>query len=67
MSCIVRREDGRILLMCKGADSVIEERLSKKSLSSKMYKETKKYVDEFANEGLRTLFLSERFIDEDEY
>lgn len=53
--------------MCKGADSVIEERLSKKSLSSRMFKETKKIVDEFANEGLRTLLLAERYIDEDEY
>lgn len=53
--------------MCKGADSVIEERLSKQSLSNKIYKDTKKIVDEFANEGLRTLLLAERYIEEDEY
>jgi magnesium-transporting ATPase (P-type) len=28
MSVIVRDSDGRVLLMCKGADSVIVERLS---------------------------------------
>ena len=32
-----------------------------------MYKETKKFVDEFANEGLRTLLRGERYIDEQEY
>ena len=28
MSCILRNPEGRIVLMCKGADSVITERLS---------------------------------------
>ena len=32
MSCIFRDPQGRIVLMCKGADSVIEERLSETSL-----------------------------------
>lgn len=38
MSCIVKNEDGEIILMCKGADSVIEERLSAVSRESDMYK-----------------------------
>ena len=37
MSCIVRNEDGRIILMCKGADSVIEERLNFESINSLLF------------------------------
>ena len=33
MSCIFKNEEGEIILMCKGADSVIEERLSLESKS----------------------------------
>ena len=40
MSVIVREESGKINLLCKGADSVILERLSKESLESKVYRET---------------------------
>ena len=32
MSVIVRDKDGRIILMCKGADSIVYERLSKESI-----------------------------------
>jgi phospholipid-translocating ATPase len=67
MSCIFKDENGDIILMCKGADSVIEERLSKESKGSDMFKKTKIIVDEFANEGLRTLYLAERKIDQNEY
>jgi len=41
MSCIFKNEDGEILLMCKGADSVIEDRLSPESKRSDMFKKTK--------------------------
>ena len=34
MSCIFRTEYGKILLMCKGADSVIEERLTSSCINS---------------------------------
>jgi magnesium-transporting ATPase (P-type) len=64
MSCIVRNEDGRIILMCKGADSVIEERLNFKSFISHLFNQTKIAVNAYANEGLRTLLLAEREIDE---
>ena len=48
--------------MCKGADSVIYERLSKASLEGKCLAKTQEYVDAYAEEGLRTLFLGERII-----
>jgi len=40
MSVIVKNESGKIIVMCKGADSVIYELLSKQSTSSNVYKET---------------------------
>lgn len=67
MSCIFKNEDGEIILMCKGADSVIEDRLSPESKGGDMFKKTKIIVDGFANQGLRTLYLAERKIDQNEY
>lgn len=67
MSCIFRDPNGQIVLMCKGADTVITERLSTESKESDMFAKTQKYVDEFAETGLRTLFLAERTISEQEY
>jgi phospholipid-transporting ATPase len=40
MSCIYRDPNGRIILMCKGADAIIQERLSQDSLSSQVYRKT---------------------------
>ena len=67
MSVIVREESGKINLLCKGADSVILERLSKESLESKVYRETQSSVDLCAEEGLRTLFLAEKELDPKEF
>jgi len=62
MSVIVRTPDNRIMLVCKGADSIIEALLKKgqKSLAA-----TKKFLDEFARDGLRTLLVAYRYVDED--
>jgi len=67
MSVILRDPQGRIVLMCKGADSVIQERLGVHSSSSDVLRRTQEYVNLYAEEGLRTLFLAERFIDEATY
>lgn len=48
--------------MCKGADSVITDRLSKQSLQSKIFIETDRIVTRYANEGLRTLYLSQKIL-----
>ena len=37
MSCIFRDQNGKLILMCKGADSVIEERLTFESRASQMF------------------------------
>ena len=62
MSVILQIEK-RILLMCKGADSVVEERLSPSSKNGSVMRKTQEFVDEYATEGLRTLFLAQRDID----
>ncbi|CAA7036333.1 unnamed protein product [Microthlaspi erraticum] len=65
MSVIVRDEDGKLLLLCKGADSVMFERLSRNG--SKYEEETRDHVNEYADAGLRTLILAYRELDEKEY
>ena len=66
MSVIVRCPDGRIVLYCKGADSVIYERLTADhDLSLK--EQTQKDMEAFANNGLRTLCIAYRYVSEEEY
>ncbi|GAV73285.1 E1-E2_ATPase domain-containing protein/HAD domain-containing protein [Cephalotus follicularis] len=65
MSVIVRDEEGKLLLFCKGADSVMFERLSKND--SNFEEETRDHVNEYADAGLRTLILAYRELDEDKY
>jgi phospholipid-translocating ATPase len=63
MSVIVRKlteEDSRLFLLCKGADNVIFERL--KGGEDELKEVTGKHLDEFANEGLRTLTLAYKVI-----
>ena len=67
MSCIFRDPNDNIILMCKGADSIIAERLSVESKESDVFNNTQHYVDMFAEEGLRTLFLAEKYLDPVEY
>lgn len=65
MSVIVKDEDGRILLLCKGADSVMFERLA---INGREFEEkTLEHVSEYADAGLRTLILAYRELDEEEY
>uniref|UniRef100_A0A0E0LUG6 Phospholipid-transporting ATPase n=1 Tax=Oryza punctata TaxID=4537 RepID=A0A0E0LUG6_ORYPU len=66
MSVIVRTEEGRLFLFCKGADSVILERLSKDN-SKACLTNTKCHIDEYSEAGLRTLALAYRELTEDEY
>ncbi|PWA58209.1 ATPase E1-E2 type family protein / haloacid dehalogenase-like hydrolase family protein [Artemisia annua] len=65
MSVIVRDEDGKLLLLCKGADSVMFDRLAK---NGRQFEEkTKEHVNEYADAGLRTLILAYRELGEEEY
>jgi len=67
MSIIIKDEQGKIILLCKGADSIIEERLSAKSRDSQGFKKTQESVNVWAEEGLRTLFLAEKYLDPKTY
>ena len=62
MTVIVRTEDGKIKVMCKGADSIIIPRLHEKSPN---VEKTIMYLDRYAKEGLRTLLVAEKEISED--
>ncbi|KAG5439930.1 hypothetical protein PCANB_000212 [Pneumocystis canis] len=64
MSVILRCPDGKIRLYCKGADTVILERLSKNNLYSD---QTLQHLEDYAIGGLRTLCLAMREISEEEY
>uniref|UniRef100_A0A671TAZ2 Phospholipid-transporting ATPase n=1 Tax=Sinocyclocheilus anshuiensis TaxID=1608454 RepID=A0A671TAZ2_9TELE len=58
MSVIVRSPEGKLTLYCKGADTIIYERLHPSS---------SKLMEEYAGEGLRTLALAYKNLDEDEF
>ncbi|XP_043834358.1 phospholipid-transporting ATPase IC isoform X2 [Dromiciops gliroides] len=64
MSIIVRTPEGHIRLYCKGADTVIYERLHPMNPTKQ---ETQDALDVFANETLRTLCLCYKEISENEY
>lgn len=66
MSAIVRLPDGRIVLYCKGADSVIYSRL-KRGEQQELRKETADHLEMFAREGLRTLCIAKRYLTEQQY
>ncbi|KAI7865538.1 hypothetical protein BDF14DRAFT_1883484 [Spinellus fusiger] len=74
MSVILKPHDSqRILLLCKGADSVIMERLCQDMDQQQVQEQqaiintTQEDLERFANQGLRTLCLSYRFISQKEY
>ncbi|KIW87134.1 uncharacterized protein Z519_12245 [Cladophialophora bantiana CBS 173.52] len=66
MSAIVRMPDGKIKLFCKGADSMIYSRLVR-GQQQELRKATAENLEMFAREGLRTLCVAERDLDEDYY
>jgi phospholipid-translocating ATPase len=66
MSVVLRCPDGQLILYCKGADSVIYERLSKDQ-DPALKDKTSKDMEMFANNGLRTLCIAYRYLEEDEY
>jgi len=63
MSCVVRMPDGRLILLCKGADNVICSLLSFSERHAPLTERTQRHLQAFANEGLRTLVLAARELD----
>ncbi|KAK6355385.1 hypothetical protein TWF696_004492 [Orbilia brochopaga] len=66
MSAIIRMPDDKIILFCKGADSIIYSRLAPNEQQD-LRKTTAEHLEVFAREGLRTLCLAERVLTEEEY
>ncbi|XP_039615081.1 phospholipid-transporting ATPase ID-like isoform X2 [Polypterus senegalus] len=62
MSVIVRNADGKLTLYCKGADTIIYERLHPDC--KKLMDVTTEHLNEFAGEGLRTLVLAYKDLDD---
>lgn len=53
MSVIVKNPEGKIKLYCKGADTVIYERLD--NTNPELKENLLQHLEQFATEGLRTL------------
>lgn len=64
MTVIVRNPEGRVMVICKGADSIIEKRLRPGQDDMHI---TNKYLEEYANTGLRTLLVVYKFVTNDFY
>ncbi|KAI9779356.1 MAG: hypothetical protein M1816_003603 [Peltula sp. TS41687] len=64
MSTIFRCPDGKIRVYCKGADTVILERLGKDNPAVDV---TLQHLEDYATEGLRTLCLAMREVPEHEF
>lgn len=64
MSAIYRCPDGKIRVYCKGADTVILERLNDNNPHVEV---TLRHLEEYASEGLRTLCLAMREVPEQEF
>ena len=58
MTVIVKNSEGKIICMTKGADSIIIPRL--KTGQDQLINKTLKYVEDYANEGLRTLLIAQK-------
>ncbi|KAJ2887653.1 aminophospholipid translocase, partial [Coemansia asiatica] len=65
MSAVLRCPDGSIKLYCKGADTVILERLA--DSTGGCVPATLRHLEEYATEGLRTLCIAMRDISSREY
>ncbi|KAH7569588.1 hypothetical protein JRO89_XS06G0199500 [Xanthoceras sorbifolium] len=65
MSVIVTDDDGQIFLLCKGADSIIFNRLGE---NGRLYQqETASHLSNYAEDGFRTLAFAYRKIETGEY
>lgn len=67
MSSIVQSEDGKIFLFSKGADNVIFSRLDSRNNDEELIRRTALHLEDYANEGLRTLCVAYKELDQDTY
>ena len=68
MSIVMRDlQTKEIMILCKGADSIIKERLDLTGVDALEMDMTQKYVDAYAEEGLRTLLLAKKSLSQEYY
>lgn len=69
MSIIVKDKiKGDIILLTKGADSIIADRLKKEEKEgNEIFDKTFENLERYATNGLRTLLLAKRVLNEDFY
>ncbi|CAH6719200.1 phospholipid-transporting ATPase Dnf2p [[Candida] jaroonii] len=60
-------DEAKVLLICKGADSIIYNRLSKTDNDQNLLTTTSTHLEQFATEGLRTLCIAQREISWNQY
>jgi phospholipid-translocating P-type ATPase (flippase) len=63
---VIVRDRGIIKVYVKGADSIVEQRLSKKTPDS-ILRQCKYYVNKFSAQGFRTLFIAMKILSQSEY
>ena len=67
MSIVLRDpEDGHYKLYCKGADSIIKERLEPKQLETPMMHNIDEFLTKASVKGFRTLLMAMKVLDEEE-
>ena len=66
MSVIVRRPDGRVSLLCKGADYIVAHRLEA-ATTQQLREATQADINSFSRTGLRTLMLAHRELNKKSY
>lgn len=64
MTVVLRTPENKILVICKGADSIIEKRLKS---GQKLLRTTQGYLDAYAKTGLRTLLIASKTLSEETY
>lgn len=64
MTVVVRTPENKILVICKGADSIIEKRLRPRQ---EVLTVTQGFLDAYAKQGLRTLLIASKELSEAEY
>jgi phospholipid-translocating ATPase len=67
MSVVVQTPKGKILLLTKGADVIVYERLADSAENQKLKALTSEQLEEFSKQGLRTLVCAQRELSEDEF
>ncbi|CAD8067999.1 unnamed protein product [Paramecium sonneborni] len=68
MSVIVQDQNDKIILLCKGADSMIINLLDKQNIQNlELLQITEQHLEQYAEKGLRTLLLAQKELSQQQY